>query len=209
MQNLKPDDVPNLVHDPLLGPLWDDWEKCAALINQSDTPFARRAYLRAGFALVEGILNWIRSKMQNFVVARGLQTGTIDVARIVLLFDGALRADTQGKIQIEPVRVPFKNNCAFLLRTAADCAQLDPSIFFSDNGWEQMQKALQARHRITHPKDPKDLDIIDEELAAIGAAIEWLTNCFWKIFTSPGVAALRAILGGVRTADLGIETKDD
>ena len=156
MQNLIPENVTNLVHDPLLDPLWKDWENCKALIRQSDTPFARRACLRTGFVFIEGFLNWIRPKIQEWVVARGLQTGAIDVGSIVVLVDGALCPDEQGKIKIELNRVPFKNNCAFLLRTAADCTQVDPTIFFSNNGWEQLQKALWARHRITHPKAPKD-----------------------------------------------------
>ena len=43
----------------------------------------------------------------------------------------------------------------------------------------------------------------------MGAAIDWLIDCLGKVFTSSGFAALRAVLGGVHTADLGIETKED
>ena len=39
-----------------------------------------------------------------------------------------------------------------------------------------MQDALSVRHRITHPKQPDDLEITDQELYLISEGHRWLFN---------------------------------
>jgi hypothetical protein len=98
--------------------------------------------------------------------------------------DETYKPNQQGKLESEPNRVPFLNYCAFVVRTAAECWDFDPTQFFSDNGWCEMRSALAVRHRITHPKKPEDLEISDKELRSVSEADRWLFNCMADILKS-------------------------
>jgi hypothetical protein len=40
-----------------------------------------------------------------------------------------------------------------------------------------MQKALDVRHRLTHPKRPEELDVTDAEIDSMRESHRWLFNC--------------------------------
>jgi len=148
----------------LLTPLHDDVVECEELLDHSDTQFVRRALVRALFAFNEGYLYWLKAHVSKWILVTGWSKGKIPIIKLLLLEDNAYRPSRQGKVESEPNRFPFLNYCAFVIRTAAECWNLDPTEPFSDNGWKEMQDDLQVRHRITHPKKPEDLVITEEEL---------------------------------------------
>jgi hypothetical protein len=165
------------VNEPLLDPLFQDMVQCSNLLDESDTPFARRAYVRTTFAYFEGFVYWLKGVVTTWVLGMGKRRNEVNLTALYLLSDETLRPNRQGKLESEPNRLPFMNFCAFVLRTAAECFEADPSKFFSDNGWCQMKVALDVRHRITHPKNPEDLSISDEEIDAFTKAHHWLFGC--------------------------------
>jgi hypothetical protein len=169
---------------PLLGPLFDDVVECEELLDRTDTQFARRALVRAAFAFNEGYVYWLKEQVTQWLLGKGWRTNNIETSKLLLLSDEAYRPNRQGKIESEPNRIPFLNYCAFVLRTAAECWDFDPTPLFSDNGWKEMQDALSVRHRITHPKKPEDLEITDQELYSISEGHRWLFNCLVGILIS-------------------------
>ncbi len=169
---------------PLLSPLFEDVVECEELLERSDTQFARRALVRAAFAFNEGYVYWLKGKVTQWLLEKSCDTGNSEIAKILLLSDDSYRPNRQGKIESEPNRISFLNLCAFVLRTAAECWDSDPSTLFSDNGWKEMQVSLEIRHRITHPKKPEDLDISDDELYSISEAHQWLFDCLADILNS-------------------------
>jgi hypothetical protein len=175
--------------EPLLRPLFDDMVECEELLDRSDTQFARRTFVRAAFAFNEGYLYWLKGNVVQWLLGKGSRTGNIEATKLLLLSDDVYRPNRQGKIQSEPNRIPFLNYCAFVLRTAAECWALNPTQLFSDNGWSEMQVALQVRHRITHPKTPGDLDVTAAELGTVREAHRWLFNCLVHVVNSiPGLS---------------------
>jgi len=48
--------------------------------------------------------------------------------------------------------------------------------FFSDSGWSEFQKAVNVRHRLTHPKKNTDMNISDAELTSLHEAVRWYYN---------------------------------
>jgi hypothetical protein len=170
--------------DPLLRPLFDDLVQCEELLSRSDTQFARRAFVRAAFAFNEGFLYWLKGRVLQWLLGKGWQTGTLEISKIGLLGDDLFRPNGQGRIEAEPNRLPFLNYCAFVLRTAAECEDVDPVRLFSDNGWREMQRSLAVRHRITHPKSPEELSLTGEELDSVREAHRWLLNCLVDIINA-------------------------
>jgi len=103
--------------------------------------------------------------------------GRIDIAQLALLFDERGRVDGTGRVKHESVRLPFRDLCAFVLRTAAEHLGINAAEFFSDNGWERLQQVLAIRNRITHPKKVEDLNVSDEEMLFMREANCWFFNC--------------------------------
>jgi hypothetical protein len=164
--------------------LFDDVAECEELLDRSDTQFARRAFVRAAFAFDEGYLYWLKERVAQWLLGKGWLPNIIEITKLVLLSDETYRPNQQGKVEWEPNRIPFKNYCAFVLRTAAECWDFDPTQLFSDNGWKKMQDALKVRHRITDPKKSEDLEITDQELCSTSEGCRWLFNCLIDILNS-------------------------
>ena len=169
------------VTEPLLRPLFNDLLDCEDLLDKGDTQFARRTFVRASFAFIEANLHWLREQISNRLAIASLSERKTDVAKLSLLFEIAPKPDRQGRMICQTVRLPFLNSCAFILRTGAEQAGVDPSAFFGDNGWNEMQRALAVRHRITHPKSEEDLDVLDSEMDSVREAHRWFFNCLVSI----------------------------
>jgi hypothetical protein len=164
---------------PLLRPLYNDLIECEELLSRADTQFARRTFVRASFAFIEGYIYWLKEEVFKWLINLELKKDfiNINITAITLLQDAVFYPNKQGKIEQEPNRLPFLNFCAFVLRTAAEHWGMNPESMFSDNGWKELQLALKVRHRITHPKQPQDLEIADVELESVRESHRWLFNC--------------------------------
>ena len=181
------------VQDPLLAPLFNDMVDCEDLFDRSDTQFVRRTFVRCSFAFIEGHINWLRTHLIQWLSGNSTQPLDLLAVTLTLLRDDNPRPDKQGKLSNDSNRLPFLNHCAFVLRTAAEHAGADADQFFSDNGWNEIQKSLTVRHRITHPKCPEDLEIADAEINSVRESHRWIYNC-----TAAIINALQAKCGNAR-----------
>lgn len=172
------------IKDPLLRPLFEDVCDCEDLLFKLDTQFARRVFVRSGFAFIEGFLYWLKESIQRWLIADASHGLDFEMTRYHLLLDNTFKPDRKGRLRSEPNRIPFKNYCAFILRTAAECSGYDPERLFSDNGWQDIMKSLRVRHRLTHPKNPEEMIVEENELITLGKAIVWLYNCTGNIVDS-------------------------
>jgi len=179
------------VEIPLLNPLFSDLVECEEMLVKSDSPFARRTFVRATFAFHEALIYWLRNLVIEGLASRALVSGNIEVTKLILLQDSLYRPNKQGKIESDANRIPLQNLCAFTLRTAAECACVNPGSWFSDNGWEEFRNALKVRHRVTHPKRVEDLDIADDEMGSVRESHRWLLNCLVAISNSGRDSELR------------------
>jgi hypothetical protein len=161
---------------PLLGPLFEDVVECEELLEKSDTQFARRAFVRAAFAFNEGLIYWFKGIVQELMFANAGTKG-LNIDALFFLDDRKPRLNQRGKIEHDDNRVSFMAQCALVLRMAAEQRNIDPEKYFGDNGWNELQKSLIVRHRITHPKQPENLDISDEDLQSVSEGHRWLHNC--------------------------------
>lgn len=170
--------------EPLLAPLFDDVVKCEELLEEADSQFAKRAFVRASFAWHEGALHWFKKIVSQWLISGMGKTGDLNVSAFLLLQDEFHRPNRQGKIESERNRIPFLNLLAFVIRKAAEITNADATELFGDNGWCEVQKALKVRDRITHPKTPEDLNITPEEIESTRESLRWLFNCWVRIVKS-------------------------
>lgn len=167
--------------DPLLGPLYEDVWQCCEHLDSSDSQFTRRVLIRSSFAFFEGVTNSLRMMATSWLTSGRSQLDVQSAQTLTLLQEDVPRPDRTGKISYETNRTPFLNYFAFVLRTSAEHFAIDAAGFFADNGWNNLQIALRARHRLTHPKRAQDANVTDDEITATRDAHRWVFNCYIKI----------------------------
>jgi hypothetical protein len=163
---------------PLIRPLFEDAVEYDRQLSVADSQFARRGYIRAGFALIEGEIYWFKGVLQRWLLDDFHATGQINVTAFSLLDDNSYTPQANGRVESLPQRMSFRNHCAFVLRAASDLVGHDSEKLFSDNGWNTLKKALEIRHRLTHPKKPEDLDVSDSDIFNMREGYRWLWNSF-------------------------------
>jgi hypothetical protein len=172
--------------DPFLRPLFNDMVQSEELLDSasvSQLQFARRTYFRTSFAFLDGHLYWLKNHVIQWVMADSRRRGRLEVPKLTLLDDRTYKPDQTGRIVNEPNRIPFLNLSALILRTAAECWNIDAGPFFSDNGWSAMRSSLAVRHRLTHPKKTEDLEISAAEVDTMRGGHTWFYNCLVDILS--------------------------
>jgi len=165
------------IENPLIRPLWNDMVECERLFETNDSQFARRTFYRSGFAFIEAQMYWLKDIALNAVIGNYIREGNINVSLASALLDESPTISKTGKLSLEPNRIPFLNYVAFIFRTLAEYIGLDAGAFFSDNSWNELQEAVRVRNRITHPKEPNELNITDEQMDHIRGGLTWVLNC--------------------------------
>jgi hypothetical protein len=160
--------------------LTSDLGKCEQNLHSEDCQFWRRTYVRTVFSLLEAMNSIVKEKAVE-AACSGDKT-SLNTSRIELLGDYTYRIEKNGKLEQQEQRFPFVNYTAFVLRSLCEESYVEPS-FFSDNGWNEFQKAVKIRYRLTHPKRNADLDISDEELQTVREAMRWHGNAMLHGFT--------------------------
>lgn len=168
---MKPKKVPS-PPDPMFNAVSADFGKCADQLDSEDTQFWRRTLCRTLFSMFEALNGLLREKALQAICSK---KKNVNITRIQLLGGNEWRILETGKLEKQPLRRPFLNYTAFILRTLAEESGTEP-VFFSDDGWKEFQNAIKIRHRLTHPAKNTDMNISDAELATLRKAVRWYGN---------------------------------
>jgi hypothetical protein len=159
--------------DPLFAALIEDYHKCTENLHANDNQFWRRTLFRTAFSFIESLNGLVKEKAVLALCSRGKKQ--LNITKIELLQDFDHRISKTGKLESQQRRQPFLNYTAFILRCLAEESNTE-ATFFSDNGWNEFQKALDVRHRLTHPKKAADMNVSDEELHSLEETFRWYTG---------------------------------
>lgn len=161
--------------------LTSDLEQCETHVHADDCQFWRRTYVRTVFSLFEAMNSIVKEKALQAACSGGKTS--FNATRIQLLGDSSYRIQKNGVLEQQEQRNPFLNYTAFVLRSLCEESHVEAS-FFSDNGWNEFQKAVQVRHKLTHPKKNVDMDISDAELSTVQEAMRWYYNAIIHGFSN-------------------------
>lgn len=164
---------PTPEEDAMFDALSSDFDKCVDQIENEDSQFWRRTLCRTIFAMFEAANGLLKEKALEAICSADKKSW--NATRIGLLGDHDWRIAKNGTLEMHPLRRPFLNYTAFVLRSLAEESYTEP-VFFSDDGWNQFQKAVEIRHRLTHPKKNTDMNISDEEMRTLYEAVRWYYN---------------------------------
>src|SRR5438105_11182575 len=153
--------------------LTSDYDECREQIESADNQFWRRTLVRTMFSIIEATNSLLKNKALQ--AACSGDKASFNATRIELLQDSKYRILKNGKLEQEPRRDPFINYTAFILRTLAEESYTE-AAFFAENGWNEFQKAVVVRDRLTHAKQNTDVNVSDAELQSVDEALRWYYN---------------------------------
>jgi len=128
---------------------------------------ASRSYVRAVFALIEGITYAMKQ------LAASSSSASFDTAESALLNEESYALDPSGKPRTRNAYLQLLPNIRFAFAAMAKCDEADFVVDVSGVGWQSLQRAMQVRHRLMHPKAASDLELEQSELNDVGVAFRW------------------------------------
>lgn len=169
-----------MLNDPIdsaIDDLASDLERTLSMLQQDDTQFCRRMYVRSLFAYLESFTYWMRQNAIDIdlIVSRRFGFAAVDWERHFLLHEEFPTITDTGKVEKTRQKFPFKNRFAFSMRAYFDIVKCKDNLF-SHDGWRQIQKAMTVRDRLTHPKQSNDLVVSDVDLKSCREGYVWFTQ---------------------------------
>lgn len=73
----------------------------------------------------------------------------------------------KGEIVEQPARIELKTNIKFAFRLFERLHNLQSEFSTDDSWWSSLCLSIKVRDRITHPKDPIDIDILPSEVTTL------------------------------------------
>lgn len=166
--------------DGAIDKLGQDVQMSLSLLDENDSQFHRRNYVRALFSFLEGITFLTRQMIIELDRERFQDTGHLDYEKHLLLHEKLPSIGNNGTIKTSKHRVSSVDQLAFTLKSMSELFKYDGDIL-SDNGWEDLKKAYEIRHRINHPKTIESITITDEDLNICTNGHKWFTTLISKM----------------------------
>jgi hypothetical protein len=151
--------------------------------NANESSNARRSYIRAVFALVEGLTHAMK---QVALSERGVAWTSAELA---LLAEEAYRLDSSGRPETANAAIPLLPNVRFAFGALAKSCGADFELSVSGTGWQALQRSLKTRHRIMHPRTVADITLSSQDADEAGVAFRW--------FIANLALCLRAVVGSL------------
>ena len=148
--------------------------KAAADLSKvlGDTQFARRTFVRAVFALVEGNMNLMAS-----VCLQSADRGEVQMSvneREVLSQERNVQRKSMGTTI--PKFKPAKDRLGPLMNIFARLYGRTYALNKSNAGWRSFATSVELRNRITHPRNASAFKVNDAELRTLEHAKAWFAD---------------------------------
>jgi len=148
----------------------------------------RRAYVRAVFSLVDGIISIIKKELLTEYDIGNDNTVT---KRELHILKSKIRV--QNKVGIVTERrffAPLAENVKVTITLFAYFSLVEHYLDEDSRGWKGFIEAINIRNRITHPKSAEALVISDQDLRIVDAAQAWFIRNIALIYQKIGAALL-------------------
>ena len=162
--------------------LLEDAYSSEQFLEHNDTQFARRAYIRSTFAYIEGAA-WILK--QTCLKAKPISgSRRMSPAEYALLSEETyeLKSNGKPKTQTKFLRLPDNLKFTFHLINKLFKANIDLGV--GKKEWDSFLKALEIRHRVTHPKETKAFEISNREIQICKEVCSWFNDLVHSFFDS-------------------------
>lgn len=152
-----------------------DCERAEEARRACDDPYSRRVTIRALFAMIEGLSfsmkDVVRTALNEFpeVVAK-LGFKRSDIA---ILYEESYGLNDKGSAKARPSFLRLIPNLRFAMSSYARIFTVKWEPDCNTVGWRALNNLVDVRNRITHPKDPNDLQITDDDMSTFIQGGAW------------------------------------
>ena len=155
------------------------------------TPFTHRTVVRTFFSMVEGLA----FQMRQVTLATLEPYGRLSVAEIALLREERYSLNSKGEPQTKESFQPALSSLLFTLRNYVKNhgASFTPNV--SHHGWQAMQRSVDIRNRVTHPRSVADLSLSEEDQKKLVDASHWWKRTLMAMFDACDRADAEATQG--------------
>jgi len=174
----------------LINVLMEDVTRTLATLRQPFDQPTLRAVFRATFAAVEGITHYLKHE-----ALRHADECTPD--ELALLREESYALTHSGEVSVSRRRLPSAYNFVFAARMALRPLQPDIVVDPHDPGRLAFERAIHVRHRITHPRELRDLQITNEEVRCLVEGFQWCSGLLMRFEQ----AVLDLLKGGLEAID--------
>lgn len=129
----------------------------------------RRLIIRSAFATIDALAYRLKQ-----VAFHSAGVSKLTAAERTLCAEESYELTSNGEAEIRTARLRFLPNLRFAFRIVAKAEGVDFSLDVSGAGWQSVQKGVQVRDRLTHPKSVADLMVTDDEARVAIAAFLWV-----------------------------------
>jgi hypothetical protein len=147
-----------------------DVETARAAMVSNDTQFARRQFVRATFAKLEGFTSALK---QLCLRSPKIETD-YSAAEIALLREETFTLDDKGEPRVAASHLKLAANIQFAFRMYARFCDLRFSLHTSESEWGDLKLAMAVRNRLMHPKKPEDLTVSKADVETASRASAWI-----------------------------------
>jgi hypothetical protein len=149
--------------------LMKDFAEVSAQLVESDTPFARRNYIRHLFTLVEG-----ETYIRKQIAIALYEACRVDFSRAELsvLYSEQYSID-KGKAKARTIFFPYDEDMRFSFEAFAKACRINYKLDCGGIGWKSFVETRRCRDRLTHPKNSDSLIVNDEDKRRTEIADKW------------------------------------
>ncbi len=144
-----------------------------ALVPNRIVPFsAMRAYVRAVFALLEGVSFGFRQLAAKLPETEHCLTK----GELAVLNDESYGLKDNGEVSTTTRFLKVHQGTRFTFAICKRVYKIQAEISYADSGWNSFMKAIKIRDRLMHPKSVEALDVTEDELNIVSDALKWFID---------------------------------
>lgn len=152
-------------------------------LEAAETQNARRDVVRSSLAAIEGM---------TWVAREHVRTALAELEQLTPVADLALRelsysVSENGELIERPHGLPLLTAIRLVV-SQAKIISPEIAVEFSAAGWIDLRQSVKIRNHVTHPKSDQDIEISDQDLAAVGSGVSWLVATLDYVMSSTNLA---------------------
>ena len=164
-------------------PMLEDSNWAEKQLEQQDSQFTRRAYVRSVFAMIEGTLWVLKQTVLSAEPAPG-ESQPFSVAEYALLTEKTYHLRSNGSPREQPKFLRLPENLRFTFGVISKYFDPQLQLAVDTRPWEDFLESHSLRNRITHPKRPSEFEISDQEIDTCKRTTAWFYKLVLSVFDS-------------------------
>jgi hypothetical protein len=173
---------------PLLA-LIDDLDRAEKDLDANEDAYSRRNYVRALFALIDGTIYILK---QTILVAASDDSRQLSIGEHALLREESFDLTENGDVRSHKKFPTLAANLLFTKHQLEKHFDYALNIDVKSTHWSDFKRAIEIRHRVTHPKKMAEFDLSKDEVVLAKRVGHWF-GTFMVEWTQQFVATAKPL----------------